>query len=230
MAVSLYTPIKVGYKGKKSQIDEMKKYGYYRDNALSNDNEQVYWNPTKKKILYNITGTHNLSDWGTDYYLATGHLKETNRYKEADTTLAKAKQKYGVKKAKIVGHSLGGGIANGIAKGKDKVLTLDAGYTIGEKARDNVRNYRTKGDVVSTFSPSQNTTTLNNPNSTPKKWFGNAVSGLGLGIAALTERIGFNAVQAHDVNNIKNTPIYVDKNKGSRYNTDYGIKYVKLVD
>ena len=32
-----------------------------------------------------------------------------------------------------------------------------------------------------------------------------------------------------DVNNIKNVPIYVDKNKG-RYNTDYGIKYVKLVD
>ena len=229
MSVSMYTPIKLGYKDKKSQIDEMKKYGYYRDDSLSNDNEQVYWNPTKKKLLYNVTGTHNLSDWGTDVYLGTGRLKQTNRYKEADDILAKSKAKYGVKKATIVGHSLGGSVSNGIAKGNDKVYTLDAGYTIGEKARDNVKNYRTKGDIVSTFSPSQNTTTLTNPNATPQKWFSNAVSGLGMGIGALTARIGNNAIQAHDVDNIKNTPIKVDKNKG-RYNTDYGIKYVNLVD
>ena len=111
----MYTPIKLGYKDKKSQIDEMKKYGYYRDDSLSNDNEQVYWNPTKKKLLYNVTGTHNLSDWGTDVYLGTGRLKQTNRYKEADDILAKSKAKYGVKKATIVGHSLGGSVSNGIA-------------------------------------------------------------------------------------------------------------------
>ena len=218
MAVSLYTPIKLGYKDKKSQIDEMKKYGYYRDNSLSNDNEQVYWNPTKKKLLYNVTGTHvyddkgnfSLNDWGTDLWLATGHLKETNRYKEADTNLAKAKTKYGVKKAKILGHSLGGGIANGIAKGNDKVFTLDAGYTIGQKARDNVKNLRSDGDWVSTFSPQGNTTTLKNPNSKT-------------GITLI------DGLNAHNVDNIKNTTIQVDKNKG-RYNTDYGIKYVNLVD
>ena len=93
-----------------------------------------------------------------------GKLKETNRYKEADTTLAKAKTKYGVDKAVITSHSLGGGIANGIGKAHDKVYTLDAGYTIGQKARDNVKNIRTQGDWVSTFSPWGNTTTLKNPN------------------------------------------------------------------
>ena len=218
MAVSLYTPIKLGELPKKQQIEEMKKYGYYRDGALSNDNEQVYWNPTKHKLLVNVRGTHTrdnngnftLKDWGTDLWLATGHLKETNRYKEADDVLAKSKAKYGVKKAMITSHSLGGGIANGIGKANDKVYTLDAGYTIGQKARDNVKNIRTDGDWVSTFSPWGNTTTLKNPN-----WkTGNTV---------------LDGVNAHAIDNIKNTPIKVDKNKG-RYNTDYGIKYVNLVD
>ena len=210
MSVSMYTPIKLGYKDKKSQMEEMKKYGYYRDNSLSNDNEQVYWNPTKKKLLYNVTGTHNLSDWGTDLWLAMGHLKDTNRYKEADTILAKSKAKYGVKKAKITSHSLGTGIANGIAKANDKVFGLNGGYTIGEKARANVKNIRTDGDWVSNFSPQGNTTTLKNPN-----WkTGNTLID------------GYNA---HNVDNIKDTSIKVDKNKG-RYNTDYEIKYVNLVD
>ena len=210
MSVALYTPIKLGELPKQQQINEMKKYGYYRDGALSNDNEQVYWNPTKKKLLYNVRGTHNWNDVGTDFYLAVGKLKETNRYKEADTTLAKAKTKYGVKKAMITSHSLGGGIANGIGKANDKVFTLDAGYTLGQKARSNVKNIRTQGDWVSTFSPSANTTTLKNPN-----WkTGNTV---------------LDGLNAHAIDNIKAAPIYVDKNKGS-YNKDYGIKYVDLVD
>ena len=41
MAVSLYTPIKLGELPKKQQIEEMKKYGYYRDGALSNDNQII---------------------------------------------------------------------------------------------------------------------------------------------------------------------------------------------
>lgn len=66
--------------------------GYELDNELSNGNNQVYFNPTDKKLLYSVTGTHNLKDWGTDLYLATGHLKETNRYKEAKRTLESAKK------------------------------------------------------------------------------------------------------------------------------------------
>ena len=206
----MYSPIKLGELPKKQQVEEMKKYGYYRDGALSNDNEQVYWNPTKHKLLYNVRGTHNWNDVGTDLYLAVGKLKETNRYKEADTTLANANTTYGVDKAVITSHSLGGGIANGIGKANDKVYTLDAGYTIGQKARDNVKNIRTQGDWVSTFSPWGNTTTLKNPN-----WkSGNTL---------------LDGLNAHAIDNIKNTPIQVDKNKGS-YNTDYGIRYVDLVD
>jgi hypothetical protein len=47
---------------------------------LSNHNQKVYYNPTERKLLYNVSGTHNISDIGTDIYLALGGLKNTNRY------------------------------------------------------------------------------------------------------------------------------------------------------
>ena len=79
--------------------------GYNLDEKLSNHNQQVYYNPTNKKLLYSIAGTHNLRDVGTDFYLGIGKLKNTNRYKEADKTLKEAKRKYGVSSASITGHS-----------------------------------------------------------------------------------------------------------------------------
>jgi len=190
-SISLYEPIKAGYQDKKKQKALISK-GYVRDNALSNDNEQVYYNPSNKKLLVNITGTHNISDIGTDLYLAAGKLKDTDRYKEGKKVLEKAKRKYGVNKATITGHSLGGQIANYVASSEDKVTTLDPGYTIGQKARKNVKNYRTKGDWVSLFSPYGNTTTLKNPNKPSR-----------LGIV-------YDGLQAHNVDNIKNDPIIID--------------------
>ena len=150
--------------GIKKKKQEMQKYGYYRDNQLSNDNEQVYYNPTKKKLLVNVAGTHNLSDVGTDIWLAAGYLKNTNRYKEGEKVLKSAKQKYGLDKAIITGHSLGSGVVNGIASSNDKVYNVDSAYTIGQKARKNVKNFNTSGDIVSLFSPSSNSKTLQNPN------------------------------------------------------------------
>ena len=101
MSVNLAKVIKVGYKSQKKQKKVMKKYGYKIDKDLSNDNEQVYYNPSDKKLLYNVAGTHKLSDWGTDAYLALGGLKSTNRYKEADNTLKKAKAKYNINNATV---------------------------------------------------------------------------------------------------------------------------------
>jgi hypothetical protein len=150
MSVNLAKVIKVGYKPQKKQKKVMKKYGYKLDKSLSNDNEQVYYNPNQNKLLYNVAGTHNLKDVGTDVYLALGGLKNTNRYKEADETLKKAKAKYGVNNATITSHSLGGSIAQGIAKPDDQEYSLNAGYTIGQKTKGaNQHNYRTQGDVVS---------------------------------------------------------------------------------
>lgn len=160
---SLYSSLKASYGDKQSE-DNLRRKGFIKDNSLSNGNESTFYNPTKKKLLYTVAGTHNLSDWVTDAYLAVGKLKDTNRYKEADETLKKAKAKYNPKKTVLTGHSLGGQLVNGIGSGSDKIRTLDAGYTIGQKARSNVINYRTQGDIVSTFAPPKNTITLKNPN------------------------------------------------------------------
>jgi hypothetical protein len=94
MSVNLAKVLKVGYKSKEKQGKVMNRYGYKIDKDLSNDNQQVYFNPNEKKLLYNVTGTHNLTDVGTDVYLGLGKLKDTNRYKQADETLKKAKTKY----------------------------------------------------------------------------------------------------------------------------------------
>ena len=64
--------------------------------------EQVYYNPSQRKLLFSVTGTHNLRDYGTDLWLAAG------KYQEAKNILHRAKQKYHISNATLAGHSLGG--------------------------------------------------------------------------------------------------------------------------
>ena len=186
----LYVPIKAGYQTGKKQRKTLAKYGYKKDKALSNDNQQTYYNKTSNKLLLNVSGTHNISDIGNDIFLGLGKIKDTDRYKSADNTLKDAKQKYGVDNATITSHSLGTNIANGIGSSKDKIYGLDGGYTFGQKSRSNVVNYRTKGDLVSTLAPPKNTITLENPN-------------------ASTGIIPIDILKAHNVDNIKKSPIFI---------------------
>jgi len=184
--LSFHDVLKNSYAPRKTQINAFKNKGYVFDSDLSNDNEQVYYNPQHKKLLYSIAGTHNLSDVGTDLYLALGNLKGTNRYKEAQKVLEKAKKRYGVDSATISAHSLGGSIAQYIGGRKDKVFTLDKGATIGQKTRKNENAYRTSGDLVSLLNAnSKHMKTLKSPK----------------GI--------YSPLKAHDVGNIKHEKIYL---------------------
>lgn len=159
--LNLAKVLKLGYAPEKKQEKVMNKYGYKIDKPLSNDNQQVYYNPDKKKLLVNVTGTHNVSDYFTDARLALGGLKNTKRYKQAEDVLQKAKQKYNEDKVVLTGHSLGASIAKNISKPTDETYTLNAGITIGEKSRPkpNQHNYRVEGDVVSLFGTNQRHTT-----------------------------------------------------------------------
>jgi hypothetical protein len=186
--LSLYDTLHYSYQPLKEQKNFYKDKGYYLDKKLSNDNQQVLYNPTSKKLLYNIAGTHNLKDWGTDAYLLFGKIKDTNRYKEAEETLKQAKQKYGLNNATITGHSLGATLGNYIAKPQDKSFLLDEGATFGQKIRnnDNFKHYRTQGDLVSVLTDGQsNQTTLRN-----KNWLKDPLT-------------------AHHVENIKNEKIFI---------------------
>jgi hypothetical protein len=241
---SLYDTLRVGYlPSETKQGQEMAKFGYVIDKKLSNDNQQVYYNPETKKLLYNVTGSHNLTDWvNSDLKLALGirknegkpiiergiekllpdswkkgfdrgyenifgGLKDTTRYKQAEETLKSAKAKYQPADVSIAGHSLGGRIAQDIAKGSDKVYALDAGSTIGQsvKGGPNRNIYRTAGDVVSgTTAWNPAVKTLANPHTSkilpalfsadPKKI---AVAG------------AIDAFNSHSVENIRGSNIFV---------------------
>ena len=131
--LSLHTALKNSYNPQKTLGK-----GYILDDELSNDNQQVYVNRKKNnKLLVSVTGTRptKLQDIGTDIYLALGKLKDTNRYKEAESILEKSKKKYNKSKATIIGHSLGSTIGSYIKKPEDKFIGLDAGYTIGQPTR-----------------------------------------------------------------------------------------------
>lgn len=78
---TLYDTLRVGYlPSEKQQGNEMEKYGYVIDKNLSNDNQQVYYNPTTGKLLYNVTGSHTLGDWvNSDLKLALGIQKNQGK-------------------------------------------------------------------------------------------------------------------------------------------------------
>ena len=143
-SIQLHTVLKNSYATKKAK----NMHGYQLDNELSDHNQSVYYHPENRKLLYSVTGTHNLRDVGTDLYLLGGHLKNTTRYKKADEKLRQAKEKYGVDHATVTGHSLGGSIAGYIAGDNDHVMTLDKGATIGQKIKKNETAFRTKGDFI----------------------------------------------------------------------------------
>jgi hypothetical protein len=236
----------VGYIGDENKKGaEMSKYGYQIDKGLSNNNQQVYFNPESKKLLYNVTGSQSLNDWvnvdaklalgGTigkgikaigkplergisallpsswrnkferGYENIVGGFKDTDRYKQADETLKKAKAKYQPAEVSLTAHSLGGRIIQDIAKKSDNVFALDPGQTIGQKVKGNQNIYRSAGDIVSLASAgSKNLKTLENPHVRkiiPALLTGNPNT---IGIAAAID-----AYQAHDIGNIKDSDIFV---------------------
>lgn len=206
--ISFYSVLKSGYKDQ-----PRKRIGkYFLDEQLSSDNNQVYYNPKKKKLLYNVTGTHNLQDWGTNAKLFTGiGFKESDRYKQSHQGLREAKKKYGVQNATVTGHSQGGYTAGLISSAGDKVITLDKASVFGGKVRGG-ENYRTSGDLVSALDINRtNMKTLKNPsNNSLAKTAGKVAVGvltgnpLG-GLVAGSKDI----LQSHDITNIKKERIFV---------------------
>jgi hypothetical protein len=102
--------------------------------------------------------------------------------------LKRARDKYKPDNTTLTGHSLGGSIVQYLGKKGDNVLSLDSGYTLGQKTRGT--SYRTSGDIVSLLgSGATHQHTLKNNNLIQS------------GLAG--------AYYSHDVSNIKNSGIFV---------------------
>ena len=191
--INFYNAVKNSYSDRNKQKTAFVKEGFVFDSDLSDNEKQVYFNPNDKKLLYTVKGTNpfNLRDIGTDAYLAFGRLKDTNRFKEAQSTFNKAKQKYKPKETVLAAHSLGASISQYIAGKDDKVFTLDKGATFGQKTRSNETAFRVQGDAVSALNAnSTRMKTLRNPN-----W--------------KTGIVPLDAYIAHDVDNIKDSKIFI---------------------
>lgn len=166
-----------------------KDQGYVFDNELSSGNQQVYYNPTNKKLLLSVAGTHNLSDVGTDVKLLFGGIKDTKRYKEASNILDSAKNKYGVDNALLVGDSLGGSIISKLGSDKDKIYSYNKGQTFGDTTGSNENAYRSAGDLVSFLGS------------------GSGIKTIGSGSVLNSGLRDY--IDAHNISNIKDEQIFI---------------------
>lgn len=217
LLMELHDVLKASYTDRNKRDKELNKFGYTYDSMLSDKNNAIYYNPTEGKVLETVRGTNPFSpkDIGTDIYLAFGHLKDTDRYKDAKKVLESAKHKYGDSvKYTVAGHSLGGTISQGIASNNDDVYAVNAGYTIGQKTKsgsnDNHKHFRTSGDIISAMGG----------NATHMKTLTNRSGGLISNIAKSTLLGSINpllgiahgighALSSHNVDTIKGSKIKI---------------------
>lgn len=152
--VGLYDALKNSYSKQDEQANFGKDCGYEYDKSLSNDNQQVYFNKDKNHMIFSVAGTHNASDIGTDLKMMASGVKSTDRYRQAEMTLGKAKAKYGDAKTTGIGSSLGGAIVSNLDL--DRKLTMNKAHTNPyQKTGSNEIHVRSYGDAVSFLSQGQ---------------------------------------------------------------------------
>jgi hypothetical protein len=152
MSTNLYDVLKASY-GDKDSVKNIENQGYKRDDELSNEKHQVYWNNDKKHLINSIRGTATLGDWGTNAYIALGKGEQTSRYKEEKSNLERAKEKYKDRaKTTVVGHSQSSYHASHAAGDNDEILTYNKAYFPGDKIQHNETHYRIVDDPVSIFA------------------------------------------------------------------------------
>lgn len=134
-----------------------KKYNLKLDHALSNAEHKVYIDKNGNPDVV-FTGTRKFGDVLTDVALATGFGAFTPRFQNSTKLIDKVKEKYKNKPLSVLGHSLGGSLAEHVGKKADKVITLDKGvglFGIGKNIRNNQTDIRGSNDAVSMFRNTQ---------------------------------------------------------------------------
>jgi hypothetical protein len=185
----LYKALRIGYLNNPAkQRQRLKAFGYIYDPELSTTRHVVAYNPELKKVVFVSRGTDILSpqDVTTDVAgIGLNRLQNTYRYKADESAYLKAKEKYKNIPVTLVGHSLGGGIVSNLVKPGDRAITYNAA-SIYQKRKPNVYAYRTAGDTISLGQIGAKT--LPNP-------------------GTIAERL--NPLQAHNISNIKDAPVFI---------------------
>jgi len=195
--LSLYKALKIGYlRNEAKQKKRLKRFGYRIDNDLTNNERLVAFNPFTNKVLFVENGSsvnpltdvkQFTEDWLNNITtIPTGVFTATPRFQSAKSAYLKAKEKYGQdKKYELVGHSQSAVSINELAQKGDTGYTYN-GALLKQKDNPYVTNYRSVNDIVSAFSNPNDMKTLYQP-----------------------RLAGQNFYQAHNINNIKDQPIFL---------------------
>jgi len=194
--LSLYKSLQIGYlRNEERQARKLKKFGYVLDKELTNNQHLVAYSPYTGKVLFVNAGSESnplntiqfVKDWRSNAFnVTTDTFKYTPRFQEDKSAYLKAKKKYGENTPfKLVGHSQGAISVNELAGPNDTGYTYN-GSLLKQKDNPYVTNYRSVNDIVSAFSNPNDMKTLYQP-----------------------RLAGQNFYQAHNINNIKDQPIFL---------------------
>ena len=158
--------LKASYMPQSKAADYMSERGYGYDPLLSSMEQKVFVSPTGKPIIAE-RGSVRATDWlWEDPRLATygGSFFDTRRVSQAKNLSKAVEEKYGMSPT-LVGHSLGGYLAEKGARPNSEVFTYNKGagfQSIFGSTPKNQYDYRTTLDVPSALSQFQsgNRTTL----------------------------------------------------------------------
>lgn len=134
-----------------------KKYNLKLDHSLSNAEHKVFIDDKGNPDVV-FTGSRKGADVLTDIALGIGLGGLTPRFQNSTALIDKVKQKYKNKPLSVLGHSLGGSLAESVSNKVDKVITLDKGvglFGIGKKINKNQTDIRASNDLVSLLSKTQ---------------------------------------------------------------------------
>jgi hypothetical protein len=145
------------YASPQKQLKEIN--GYKRDNELSGQRFQVYYNPkTNHTYVIHRGTTGSIADWKNNLAYSINLYEHTPRYKFALEQQKKAEEKYGAKNITTIGHSQGALLASKVGVDSNKIISYQKPVNIKDITRSPPKNeidIRTSNDLVSFLNPVQ---------------------------------------------------------------------------
>ena len=138
----------------KDEID-----GFLRDDSLSGNRAQVYYNPETGEAHVIHRGSKGIKDWLVNNpAYAFNNYESTDRYKHAQKIQEQAEKKYGAQNVNTLGHSQGAMAAEKVGKNTKNIIAIDRPVNLRDlltKTSGNTTDIRTKNDLVSYLLPYQ---------------------------------------------------------------------------
>jgi hypothetical protein len=165
--IELEDLIKASYKKSTDAEKIAKKYNLKLDSVLSSPEQKVFIDKKGKPIIsYRGSASSNIKNFTRDWLMSdVGILTGTSQYdpriKRSKDVYQKVIEKYSGKTPTLIGHSLGGHIAELVGesnKDNKKVITYNKGAGIGDIGKiinKNQTDIRTGSDLISALSLTQ---------------------------------------------------------------------------